>query len=147
MIAPVFVDANVLVYAVDQGDPVRHRAARGWRAALWKGRAGRISYQVLHEFYATVTRKKAVARGDARAEIRDLLAWRPAPLDAGVLERAWGLEDRYGLAFWDALIVASAQAASCRFLLTEDLQADQDFDGVVVVNPFLREPSSLGFEP
>jgi len=28
-----------------------------------------------------------------------------------------------------------AQAASGKYLLTEDLQADQDFDGVIVVNP------------
>jgi predicted nucleic acid-binding protein len=41
------------------------------------------------------------------------------------------------------LIVAAAKVASCRYLLTEDLQADQDIDGVIVINPFLRAPASF----
>ena len=41
------------------------------------------------------------------------------------------------------LIVAAAKSVSCRFLLTEDLQSGQDFDGLLVVNPFLRDPASL----
>jgi predicted nucleic acid-binding protein len=45
--------------------------------------------------------------------------------------------------FWDALILAAAKSLSCRFLLTEDLQAGQDFEGVLVVNPFVSDPSSL----
>jgi predicted nucleic acid-binding protein len=64
-------------------------------------------------------------------------------VDAALLEQGWRIQDRYRLSFWDALIVAAARAASCRYLLTEDLQADQDLDGVVVVNPFLRDPGTL----
>jgi len=36
--------------------------------------------------------------------------------------------------------VAAARAARCRFLLTEDLQDSQEFDGLLVVNPFLDVP-------
>src|SRR6266704_2926587 len=59
------------------------------------------------------------------------------------LNRSWKIQDRYQLSFWDSLIVAAAKSASCRFLLTEDLQPGQDFDGLLVVNPFLRDPASL----
>jgi predicted nucleic acid-binding protein len=72
-----------------------------------------------------------------------LLAWRPAILDFRVVEQGWKVQDRYQLSFWDALIVAAAKSLGCRFLLTEDLQADQDFEGVLVVNPFVSDPSSL----
>lgn len=51
---------------------------------------------------------------------------------------------RSGLAFWDALIVAAARSAGCDALLTEDLQDGQDLDGLVVVDPFARDPSSIG---
>ncbi|PYY06141.1 MAG: hypothetical protein DMG69_24460 [Acidobacteria bacterium] len=78
-----------------------------------------------------------------QSEVRDLLAWKPVTVDEGLLERAWNLQDRYKLSFWDALIVAAAKAAACRYLLTEDLQADQDLEGVVVVDPFLRDPAAL----
>ncbi|MGA8436820.1 MAG: hypothetical protein WB762_30045 [Candidatus Sulfotelmatobacter sp.] len=43
----------------------------------------------------------------------------------------------------DALIVAAAKAASCRYLLTEDLQAGQKLDGIEVVNPFIASPESI----
>ncbi len=143
MTAPVFVDTNVLIYALDESDLKKQEVARAWRADLWKSRRGRISYQVLQEFYVKVTQKWPRARPAARAEVRDLLAWRPLAVDAGLLERAWTIQDRYQLSFWDALIVAAARSASCRYLLTEDLQADQDMDGVLVINPFRCDPASL----
>ena len=40
-------------------------------------------------------------------------------------------------AYWDAAILAAAKAARCQQLLSEDLNHGQDYDGVVVVNPFL----------
>jgi predicted nucleic acid-binding protein len=79
----------------------------------------------------------------SRSEVRDLLAWHPAIVDFRVIEQDRKIQDRYQLSFWDALIVAAAKSLSCRFLLTEDLQADQDFEGVLVVNPFVSDPSSL----
>jgi predicted nucleic acid-binding protein len=63
--------------------------------------------------------------------------------DAALLERGWKIQDRFQLSYWDALIVAAAKAASCRYLLTEDLQAGQSLDGIEVVNPFLRGPESV----
>jgi predicted nucleic acid-binding protein len=143
MTALVFVDTNVLIYALDEADRKKHEAARAWRAELWKSRRGRISFQVLQEFYAKVAQKQPAARDQARAEVRDLLAWRPVAVDAKLLERGWRIQDRYQLSFWDALIVAAAGSATCRYLLTEDLQANQELDGMVVINPFLRDPASL----
>ena len=143
MTATVFVDTNVFVYALDEADPKKQQSARVWREELWKSHRGRTSFQVLHEFYAKVTQKWPAAREEARAEVRDLLAWQPIAVDARLLERGWKIQDRYKLSFWDALIVAAAKSVSCRYLLTEDLQAGQDLDGVVVVNPFTRDPASL----
>jgi predicted nucleic acid-binding protein len=40
------------------------------------------------------------------------------------------------LSYWDALIVETARGAGCTELLTEDLQAGRDFDGLLVVNPY-----------
>jgi predicted nucleic acid-binding protein len=141
--SPVFVDANVFLYAVDEADPNKQRIARKWREELWKSRRGRVSFQVLGEFYVNAVRKRPAAREEARAEVRDLLAWNPVVADAALLERGWRIQDRYQLSYWDALIVAAAGAAFCRYLLTEDLQAGQRLDGVEVVNPFLRDPGSF----
>lgn len=143
MTAPVFVDTNVLIYALDPADPRKRQAAQLWRTELWKSRRGRTSFQVLQEFYVKVAHKWPTASQAARAEARDLLAWQPVPVDSALLELGWRILDRYQLSFWDSMIVAAAKSAACRYLLTEDLQADQDFDGVVVVNPFRRSPAQL----
>lgn len=143
MTANVFVDINVLIYAVDQADLKKQSAAQAWRAWLWETKRGRISFQVLQEFYVNAIKKQPSAQVEIRKEISDLMTWQPIALDAGVLARAWIIEDRYGISFWDSLIVAAARVAGCRYLLTEDLQRGQELDGVMVVNPFLSEPTSL----
>jgi predicted nucleic acid-binding protein len=143
MTAPVFVDSNIFLYAVDDADPRKQRVARDWRAELWKSRRGRVSFQVLNEFYVNAVRLNPAASDEARAEVRDLLAWNPVIVDATLIERGWKLQDRYHLSYWDSLIVAAAKAASCRYLLTEDLQSGQELDGVEVVNPFVSRAPSL----
>jgi predicted nucleic acid-binding protein len=64
-------------------------------------------------------------------------------IDERIIERGWEIQDRYQLSFWDAMIVAAAKAASCQYLLTEDLQANQDLNGIRVVNPFEVEPAAI----
>jgi predicted nucleic acid-binding protein len=99
-------------------------------------------HQVLTEFDVTVTRKllPGMTGPDARAEIRDLTAWKPVPMTDALFGAPSVIEDRFGLSFWDALIVSAARHAGCDQLLTEDLQNDQDFGGVRVLDPFHYEP-------
>lgn len=145
MTAPVFVDTNVLVYAIDLAAGDRHVAARHWVEALWQREAGRLSVQVLQEFYVTVTRKlrPGLSPAEAQREVRSFLPWAPVETSPAILERAWYIESRYQLSWWDALIVASAQTIGCRTLLTEDLQHGQNFEGLVVVSPFRIAPDAV----
>lgn len=146
MTAPVFVDTNVFLYALDRADLKKQQAARAWRDQLWKNRLGRISFQVLQEFYVKAIQKCPGGRDEARAEVKDLLAWQPVTVDAAILEQGWKPQDRYQLSFWDALIVAAAKSIGCRYLLTEDLQNNQDLGGIRVISPFVNDPTSLSLE-
>jgi predicted nucleic acid-binding protein len=47
------------------------------------------------------------------------------------------------LAFWDAMLWASAQRAGVRHLLTEDLQDGFALQGVMFINPFKPENDQL----
>ena len=140
----VFVDTNVFVYRLDAADAQKQARARAWLEQLWSERSGRVSYQVLVELYTTLTRKlaKPLAVAEAREAVQALSAWSPVVVDDKVLDGAWAIEARYGLSWWDALVVAAARVAGCRFLLTEDLQHGQELAGVEVVDPFLTEPSA-----
>jgi predicted nucleic acid-binding protein len=141
----VFVDTNVLLYSEDLADAGKHRAARDWLRALWLRRCGRLSTQVLHEFYVNATRKlrPAMPAGDARAEVRRYQRWQPWLVDHATVETAWALESRYALSYWDALVAAAAQQQGCALLLTEDLQHGQIIEGMRIVNPFLAGPELL----
>jgi predicted nucleic acid-binding protein len=143
MNAPVFADSNVFIYWLDAVDPAKQQRASLWIEELWKTRSGRVSFQVLQECFVALTRRNPGGTEQVRAELRNLLAWQPVVVDALVLERAWKIQDRYRLSFWDSLIVAAARAADSRWLLTEDLQHGQTIDGVMVVNPFLFAPDQL----
>ena len=140
-----FVDTNLLVYTRDSSEPIKQKQALEWMTHLWQNRTGRLSFQVLQEFYITVTEKlqPGIDAQAARHDVRSLMAWKPLPVDKGVVERAWTIQDRYRISWWDALIVSAAQGADCQFLLTEDLQKDQKFGNLQVINPFLVPPNSL----
>lgn len=142
---PTFVDTNVLLYARDASEPDKQPLAQRWLDTLWEQRTGRLSVQVLNEYYVAATRKlrPGLERGVARADVQDLMAWRPVRLGPSIIEDAWWLEERFSLSYWDALIVAAAREAGCRHLLTEDLQHGQDLDGVTVIDPFMQEPGQL----
>lgn len=146
MTGPVFVDTNILVYDRDERNQQKHRRARAWMSALWQHPGlGVVSSQVLAEFYWTVTRKlrPGLAPDRARRYLQTLFAWDFVAVDEAALIEAWTIEDRFGLSFWDALVVAAARTAQCRTLLTEDLQDGQNLDGLLVVNPFVHAPDSL----
>jgi predicted nucleic acid-binding protein len=142
---PVLVDTNVLVCARDAPEPKKQPQAAAWVDHLWRTRAARLSFQVLQEYYAATTRKPrpGLTPEQARADVRDLPAWRPVPAGAELLEAGWSVEDRFGLSCWDALIVAAARIAGCEYLLTEDLQHRAELEGLRVVDPFRAAAGSL----
>ncbi len=142
---PLFVDTNVLVYARDTADPAKHARAAEWLAYLWRTGEGRVSVQVLQEYYVTMTRKlvPGLEAPTARADVEDLLAWQPVTVDGGALRLAWSLQDRFSMSFWDALICAAAHIARCDGLLTEDFQHGSDLDGLRVIDPFQVAPGTV----
>ena len=141
----VFVDTNVLVYSRDARDSAKQQAAAEWMALLWELRAGRLSMQVLQEYYVTVTAKlhPGLALEDARDDVIALGSWHPAEATPKLIEAAWQVQDRWGFAFWDSLIVAAAKAERCVILLTEDLQHGQALDELEVLSPFLANPEAI----
>ena len=141
----IFVDTNLLVYARDAAKPEKQSVARQWMDHLWQTRQGRVSVQVLNEFYVTVTHKltPGMSIDEAQADVFDLMSWNPLPIAQDLISRAWVVEKRFGFRHWDALIVAAAQQFGCQYLLTEDLQDGQNLDGLLVANPFTHLPEDL----
>ena len=137
---PQFVDTNVLIYAHDQSAGRKHSVARSLLKELWETRTGCLSIQVLQEFYVNITQKvtKPLSPESAAQLVSDLSVWNVhRPGVENVLD-AIRLQTRYRLSFWDAMILASAQALNCKFLWSEDLNPGQVYDKVTVHNPFMN---------
>lgn len=92
-----FVDTNLLVYARDATLPDKQARAAQWLERLWELRAGRLSVQVLQEYYVTVTSKLALGLSavEARDDVRALMTWEPLAIDGHVMEAAWRVQDRF----------------------------------------------------
>jgi len=142
---PVFVDTNVLVYARDASEPEKQPLARQWTDALWEEKSGRLSVQVLSEFYVVTTMKLSpgLSPDAARLDVADLMAWRPLAIDGSLVEAAWSVQDRHTVSFSDSLVVAAAQRLECELLLSEDLQDGYAFGPTTVVDPFRHPPGDL----
>jgi predicted nucleic acid-binding protein len=131
MSAKAFLDTNVLIYAFTPG-------AKGSIAERCLAEGGLISVQVLNEFANVSRRKLGLSWKDIDDRIGVVLALCDEPLPI-TLERhaeARALASRRQLAFYDALIVASATAASARELLSEDMQDGARFGDLRIRNPF-----------
>lgn len=132
-----FLDTNVLVYAVDDADPLKRDRAR----EVLGGSADQLvlSAQVLSEFYVVVTRKldDPMTEADAAEAVRGLARLPVVVADSDLVEAAVALSWESQISFWDAQIIAAAMIAGCDRVLTEDLSHGAEVGSVRIENPFL----------
>lgn len=138
-----FLDTNLLLYAFDGAHPAKQRQAAVWLTHLWQGGNGRLSWQVLHEFYWNATRKLGLGTALARGWVNEFAPWGPVEASPGLVALAWEWQDRAQLAYWDALILAAALRAGAAYLLSEDFQPGRRYGACTIVNPFTTPPSDL----
>ena len=134
-----FLDTNVAVYAYDAAEPEKQAVAqRLLRQGILEENSV-ISVQVLGEFFHAVTRRirRPMTVAEASSTVNSIKVLPVVEIDAQLVERAIETLRRYGISYWDALIVAAAERSDCGKLLSEDLNSDQRYHGIVVVNPFV----------
>lgn len=130
-----FIDTNIIVYANDRRDPEKQkRAIEIVKSAIMDGNAA-ISIQVLQEYANTALNKLNQQRSVVLNQLSLLAQINVVESDPQMVSRAVELTALFQLSFWDASIVAAAEAAGCRNLLSEDLNPGQSYGSVRVVNP------------
>lgn len=137
MSANIFLDTNILIYAieVDGPDPEKSVVAR----ELVRRNDVSLSTQVLGEFYRAVTStRRAVPLGheDAVAWVQLWKRHDVRTITVGHVDLALEISGRYQVSYFDALILAAARLAGCATVFSEDLGDGQDYGGVRVGNPF-----------
>lgn len=134
-----FVDTNILVYAHDRSAGEKHVRARALLERLWHSGSGCLSVQILQEFYVSVTRKvpKPLTSQTAAAIIEHISKWRIHSPCAGDVLEAIKIQQRYGISFWDAMVIRSAETLGCEVIWSEDLNPGQVYLNVKVINPLV----------
>jgi predicted nucleic acid-binding protein len=137
----VFADTNVWVYLVDDDEPVKQARAREVLAPR-PGVRHVTSTQVMSEFYVNATRKLArPVADDLAARIVERMARLDViAIDVGRVRAAIDGARSWGVSYWDALIVAAAQAGGCTVLLSEYLADGATYGTVRVENPLRERP-------
>ena len=139
MSGKAFFDTNVLLYIYGGDDEAKRTRATALFAEYTQSVNILLSTQVVQEFYAAGSRKLNMPR----SQLRELaLAFLDLPIivvSSVHITRAMEHEQRYQISFWDALIVAAAEAGGAELLYTEDLNHGQKYGTVLVRNPFLPE--------
>ena len=132
----IFIDTNILVYAMDEDEPAKQTRCRELLASLGNSSQGVISTQVLQETFVATTRKLNVEPLKARAVLQSLQVLEIVTITSSLIFTAIECSHRDQLSFWDALIITAAAHAKCETIWTEDLNAGQIIQGVHIVNPF-----------
>jgi predicted nucleic acid-binding protein len=137
-------DTNILVYATASVSDDKVSRARDLLARAMQAATGILLLQTLAEFSNVAIRKSGIPTKDIRATIE---AWRTVlpiqPADESDLLLALEAVRAHRLAFWDAMLWASAQRAGVRHILTEDFQDGFVLHEVQFLNPFKRENDQL----
>jgi len=120
--ADQFFDSNVVLYLISE-DETKADAAE---ALISQG--GYVSVQVLNETASIATRKLQMTHEEVREVLASVRAiCQVNPLTCETHDLGMQIADRYQLSIYDSMIVASALAAGCSTLYSEDLQ-----DGMLV---------------
>ncbi len=133
-----FVDTNILLYAISTDSRDAAKAAVAIKQLESTDLA--LSVQVLQEFYVQSTRPTRTGRISHKQALALIESWLRFPAQettVEILRAALEACQRFQLSYWDAAIIEAARALGCKVVLSEDLNADQSYGGVRVVNPFL----------
>lgn len=132
MPAADFLDPNVVIYAYSTDATKRNRAFD-----LLAG-TPTISTQVLNETVSVFRRKNIMADALIGAAVDDLVSWcHVVQIDISTIKLALDLAGLHQFSYYDALMVASAIAAGCTTLYSEDMHNGLAInDTLTIRNPF-----------
>ncbi|HEY4842026.1 MAG TPA: PIN domain-containing protein [Terriglobales bacterium] len=103
-----FVDTNTLIYAHDRAAGPKHERARQLVEHWWTTGQGALSMQVLQELCVNLRRRVAhpLASDKIAKLIEDYLSWEIVVNTPQAIIPALGIETRYKVSYWGALIFA-----------------------------------------
>lgn len=131
-----FIDSNVFIYAADSKNPVKRSIARKLITEAVASGGYEINVQVLNEFSSVAYRKLGLNIDEIKAYLEMFRALTILPVPADVTEKGLDVMQRYGLQFYDSLLLVAASESGCSEFISEDLNDGQIYCGMKAANPF-----------
>ena len=132
-----FFDTNMLVYAATNQEPQKGDIARELiQHALEVNHDGVISVQVMTEFANVMKTRFNAAATEIDEWVSQFYPLLVTEVTMDVVRNALYVKVEYGIQFYDALIVATAEKLGCHEIVTVDLNPNQTYRRIAVVNPF-----------
>ena len=135
----IFIDTNILVYTLDQKNIEKRDKARNIVKKVVESHQPVISTQVIKEFYVVASTKLKADSIVVKNIIHNLHNLEIVNNDLDLIEQAIDISILSQLSFWDSLIIAAAEKANCEYVLSEDLNSGQNYRGIKLLNPFIKE--------
>jgi predicted nucleic acid-binding protein len=132
----IFIDSNVPVYTVDDGNPDKQVKAKKIINSIIENDIPVISTQVLQEFYNASTTKLHIKKSIAKNIVHNFRNMEVVQVDPDIIEQGIDISISSQISFWDGLIIASAESANCTTIISEDLNDGQIIRGIKIINPF-----------
>lgn len=132
----IFIDTNILVYALDNRDNDKMNKARNiLRKVIYENKPV-ISAQVINEFYVAATKKLSIDKNLIKTIVHNFKNMEIIASDLQLTENAIKISIESQISFWDSLIIAAAEKANCKLIISEDLNSGQKYQDISLINPF-----------
>ena len=136
MVARSFIDTNVLVYAEASDAPLKQRTALTLLKGLYEEGLGVLSTQVLQEYCNVALKKLKLPAHYVRAQLDLYEQFEVVQVTPAIIRAGLDLHQTRSVAFFDAIVLASAHASGCNVIWTEVMDAGEVVNGVRIANPF-----------
>jgi predicted nucleic acid-binding protein len=131
----VFIDTNVLIYLYSEDELTKRMTAINVLEQFYC----LTSTQTLNEFCSVCLRKLKISSKTVWDSIKEIIEeCELCYINTEIVGKALMLHDKYGYAYYDCLILASALLNDCNCLFSENMQNGQIIEGILTIkNPFM----------
>lgn len=136
MVTRSFIDTNVLIYAEASDAPAKQQLALSLLKQLYESSQGVLSTQVLQEYCNVALKKLKLPAQHVRAQLELYAQFEIVQVSPAIIHAGLDLHQTRSIGFFDAIIMASAHAAGCAVVYSEDMNAGEVMAGVQIINPF-----------
>jgi predicted nucleic acid-binding protein len=133
-----FIDTNILVYAECRDEPVKQKAALALLRQLFASATGVLSTQVLKEYCNVALKKLKLPPAHIRVQLEVYTQFEVVQVTPAIIRAGLEVHQTRSIAFYDALIVASAQTAGCSVLFSADMNTGESVNRWMVYVSLIR---------